>query len=123
MDSRDQKFLRFHQEALGQGKILIQQCKECGQHVFYPRALCNHCDSEDLKWIEALGRGHICAFPEDGGVEFEIQLEEGPRLKAAVFDLEIDEVTLGMEVAAHIVLREGEAVVAFSSKVEEEDEW
>ena len=30
--------------------FIIQQCNSCGNYQFYPRGVCSHCLSSDLKW-------------------------------------------------------------------------
>ncbi|MCB1444367.1 MAG: Zn-ribbon domain-containing OB-fold protein [Rhizobiaceae bacterium] len=44
------------------GKLLIQRCEDCGEAVFYPREICPHCWSGNLKWIEASGGGRLKSF-------------------------------------------------------------
>ena len=46
-------------QALAQGRFQIQHCTACGQHVFYPRALCPHCGSAQLEWVEPSGVGCV----------------------------------------------------------------
>ncbi|PKN44219.1 MAG: hypothetical protein CVU59_12210 [Deltaproteobacteria bacterium HGW-Deltaproteobacteria-17] len=45
-----------------QGRLLIQKCESCGQHIFYPRLSCPSCFSEKLDWVEASGRGSIYSY-------------------------------------------------------------
>ena len=33
-----------------EGRLLIQRCRACGKHVFYPRVACPHCFAEALDW-------------------------------------------------------------------------
>jgi uncharacterized OB-fold protein len=44
------------------GKLMIQQCQQCGRHIFYPRLCCPFCLSDRLGWIESTGRGTIYTF-------------------------------------------------------------
>ena len=48
-------------EAAREGRLTIQKCTDCGQHVFYPRLICPHCHSDSLTWVEASGRGTVPA--------------------------------------------------------------
>lgn len=123
--------LQAYSDALAKGEFVIQQCKDCGQHVFYPRELCNHCGSINLKWVQAVGRGEVYSTtvirrrPEKGG-DYNIvliTLEEGPRMMSKVIDLEPDEVKIGMKVSAHITLLDDEPAVVFSTKSQGEGEW
>ena len=45
-----------------EGKLMLPRCKTCNRVHFYPRALCPHCQSTDLEWIEASGEGYIHTF-------------------------------------------------------------
>ena len=40
-------------------KLLVQRCRACGHHQFYPRPLCLACESTDLGWVESKGEGEI----------------------------------------------------------------
>ncbi|WP_158252802.1 MULTISPECIES: Zn-ribbon domain-containing OB-fold protein [unclassified Cryobacterium] len=79
-------------EAASKEQLVIQQCGVCRQYQFYPRPFCLACDSDDIGWVAASGRGtvysqttvHLKAAPELGLVTpyvvAVVQLEEGPRL-------------------------------------------
>jgi uncharacterized OB-fold protein len=123
--------VQLYQDALNQGRFLIQQCKDCGKHVFYPRVLCNHCGSVDLKWVEPTGRAVVYSTsvvrqkPEKGG-DYNvalIELEEGPRMLSRVVDLDPDKVKIGMVVSAHIGLIDGQHAVVFYNKEQGSKEW
>ncbi len=49
-------------EAARQGKLTIQQCKDCKKPIFYPRLCCPHCFSEDIHWIEASGKATVYSY-------------------------------------------------------------
>lgn len=49
-------------DAARRERLLIQECKTCSQRQFYPRDLCRHCWSRDLKWIECSGKGVIHSY-------------------------------------------------------------
>jgi len=40
-------------------RLLVQRCRACGHHQFYPRPLCLACESLDLGWVETKGKGEI----------------------------------------------------------------
>jgi uncharacterized OB-fold protein len=46
-------------DAVAQGRLLLERCRDCGAAIFYPRAICPHCWSDRLAWIEAEGRGRL----------------------------------------------------------------
>lgn len=43
-------------------KLLIQKCRSCKKHIFYPKLFCPFCLSTDLRWIESTGKGRIYTF-------------------------------------------------------------
>ena len=49
-------------EAARNGKLAIQQCKDCGKYIFYPSVVCEQCLSERLEWKEVTGKGTIESF-------------------------------------------------------------
>jgi uncharacterized protein len=40
-------------------RLVVQRCKDCGHHQFYPRPLCLACESRALEWAPSSGRGII----------------------------------------------------------------
>lgn len=123
--------LKVYQDALVRGEFRIQQCKGCGQHVFYPRVLCPHCGASELKWVEPTGRGVVYSTsvvrqkPEKGG-DYNvalIELEEGPRLLSRVVDVEPEKVKIGMRVSAHVGLIDGQHAVVFYNLEQGSREW
>jgi uncharacterized OB-fold protein len=49
-------------EGLRHDELRLPQCRSCGRHVWYPRALCPHCGSVDVGWVAHEGRGVVHAF-------------------------------------------------------------
>lgn len=49
-------------KAAREGRLIIQQCKDCKKLIFYPRIACIHCSSEKLEWVEASGKGTIYSY-------------------------------------------------------------
>jgi len=52
-----------------------------------------------------------------------IDLEEGPRMMSRVMDVEPTEVTIGMQVSAHVGLVEEKPAVVFYNKEQGDKEW
>lgn len=100
---------------LNAGNFQIQQCGDCSDHVFYPRAVCPHCGSGRLKWVKPSGRGTVYSTTvvrrkPDAGGDYNvalINLEEGPRLMSRVEGIAPAEVVIGMAVQADII-KQGE---------------
>ncbi len=97
--------------ALAQGRFQIQHCTACGQHVFYPRALCPHCGSAQLEWVAPSGAGCVYSSttvrrkPASGG-DYNValvDLAEGPRLMSRIDGIAPDQVRIGMRVQARVV--------------------
>lgn len=123
--------MQVYQQALDNGRFMLQQCSDCGRFVFYPRILCKHCGSAGLKWVEASGRGTVYSTSIVRGKPGEeddynvalIDLEEGPRMMSRVVDVEPEKVRIGMKVSAHITVIDGQAAVIFSTKEQGISEW
>ena len=79
-------------DGLTNAELLIQKCNACRRFNMYPRYACPHCQSDDLAWQTAAGKGSLKSFtilrsgaPE--GFEQElpyalavVKLEEGVQL-------------------------------------------
>ena len=99
-------------QSAAQGKLMLNTCNSCENIMFYPRATCTRCLSNDLGWIEASGRGEVYAFTvcyrapdavfrEDAPYVIAlIDLAEGPRMMSNVTDCDPDAVHIGMPVEA-----------------------
>jgi uncharacterized OB-fold protein len=82
-------------DGIAQGELRIQRCASCGHHVFYPRALCPHCHSDQLTLVVASGKGTIysytVAYQAPGALASEVpfvialvELEEGVRMMTRI---------------------------------------
>lgn len=107
--------------ALGEGRLLLQRCESCGQHIHYPRVLCPKCGSRELREVAASGKGTLYSVsivrqkPEHGG-DYNVvlvDLEEGPRLMSQVVGIPPQAVTIGMSVQAKIAEVSGQLGVLF----------
>lgn len=90
----------------------LQKCSDCGKFVFYPRAVCPHCFSRDLKWTPVSGKGKIYGFTishqkviqsfasEVPYVIALVELEEGARMMTNLVGVEPDstQIKVGMDV-------------------------
>jgi uncharacterized OB-fold protein len=76
-------------KACSEGRLLVQRCRACGHHQFYPRPYCLACQGE-VDWVEVKGSGTIYSLttvrvpvqPELPPPYFVaiVELDEGPRL-------------------------------------------
>ena len=96
-------------EGVAEGVLRVQRCRECGRHVFYPRAVCPYCTASDLCWVDASGRGRIHSYtvvhraPPDYRDEVPyvvalVELDEGVRMMTRLVDVEPDRVRVDMPV-------------------------
>jgi uncharacterized protein len=113
---------------LEQGSFDIQRCNGCGEHIFYPRALCHHCGSVDLDWVETSGLATVYATsvvrqrPEHGA-DYNValvDLAEGPRMMTRVVDIDPAQVKIGMQVRSYIGEIDGQIAVLFKPALEED---
>jgi uncharacterized protein len=109
--------------ATAEGKLSIPYCKVCGNAVYYPRAHCYTCYSDDLEWRELSGRGTVYTFTivrRGEGPYAEVTpyvvayvtLDEGPVVLSNVIEIDPEAVEIGMAVEAVFVdTGEGNALV------------
>ena len=101
---------RPYWEAARQGKVVLQQCVDCG-HYRYPAGLvCPSCLSDKLRWQQVSGRGRVFtwtvfhqvyhpAFARDVPYPVvAIELEEGPRMISSLKDCALEDIRIGMPV-------------------------
>jgi uncharacterized OB-fold protein len=77
-------------EGARRNRLLIQRCRSCGRHQFYPRPFCIRCNAGQMDWVEAKGTGavysmstvHVPPSPdfEAPYVVAIVELDEGPKL-------------------------------------------
>jgi uncharacterized OB-fold protein len=91
-------------------ELVIQKCKDCQEHIFYPKLFCPHCLSPNLEWTKASGKGKIYSytivysyapteFAEDTPyVVAVIDLQEGVRMMSNVVECPPEEVKCDMKV-------------------------
>jgi len=103
-DGPDKVFAGFLQN----GEFKLQQCGDCQKHIFYPRIICPHCGSQQLRWVTPSGQGVVYSTSIPRGMaegDYNIaliDLEEGPRMLSRVVGVSPEMVTIGMQVSAFI---------------------
>lgn len=92
------------------GELLLQRCRDCGEHQFYPRMMCCHCNSDGIEWVPASGRGKVSSYTvvrrpvsqayaaETPYVVALVTLAEGPTMMSNVIDCEPGALAVGMTV-------------------------
>ncbi|GAA1884070.1 hypothetical protein GCM10009715_32970 [Paeniglutamicibacter psychrophenolicus] len=110
------------------GKLLLQECLECGHLQHYPRNLCTKCWSQDLQWKEAAGDASIWSFTVVGipghpawGDEIPyilalVELVEGPRLMTNIVGCAPESVHCGQRVQLrpHRGARDNQTLLQFT---------
>ncbi|WP_166459348.1 Zn-ribbon domain-containing OB-fold protein [Amycolatopsis pithecellobii] len=92
--SNDLVLTRF-QDGLAERKLELPRCTDCGTLIWYPRARCPHCMSENLAWEQLSGTGTVYSYTvnrrgqgeyagKDPFVIAYIELAEGPRVLSHV---------------------------------------
>jgi len=110
-----------HQQALDEGRFLIQRCSACSRHVYFPREVCPHCGALAPALVAPSGQGTVAAVttlyrkPEQGGNYHVclVDLDEGVRLLSRVEGLAPEAVAIGLRVQARVQVKDGKGLVVF----------
>lgn len=98
-------------DGLERGQFLIQFCKVCGIHQYYPREHCMASPGSELEWVPSSGRGVLYTYTvvrRTPNAEFQgdvpyvlgiVDLEEGVRITTRISGVDADRVTCGMPVS------------------------
>ena len=101
-------------EATKQRELRFQECADCGEVVFYPRAHCTSCLGGTLRWKTSKGKGTVYTFSIvrqsyhpffRSQVPYAvawIDLDEGPRLLSNVVG--VDDPSTGVKVGQRVVV-------------------
>ena len=95
-------------DATAEGRLILARCKGCSTVIWYPRAFCPECESFDIEWIEASGKGTVYSFTINrrGQGDYRdlvyvlayVELEEGPRMLTNIVDCDPETITVGQSV-------------------------
>ena len=96
-------------DAAKQHKLVLKKCKDCGNIDHPPYLYCTNCQSENMEWVEASGKGKLYAyainhymvpFPFWDDMPYVvamIDLAEGVRMISNIVECEHDKLKNGME--------------------------
>jgi len=99
---------------LREGALRMQHCAACSNYQHPAETFCYFCGSVDLNWETVAGGGEVYSFivvHQPYHVAFRdrlpyvvatVQLDEGPRMLGAIFDIDPSAVTIGMRVKPRI---------------------
>ena len=82
---------QFFWEETARGRLLLRRCLSCNSVIWYPRAICPECSSNDTEWFSATGRGCVYSYTVNRRGEGDyantqpyvlayVELDEGPRI-------------------------------------------
>jgi uncharacterized OB-fold protein len=100
-------------DAAAEGKLLVKKCGACGEHHHYPRAMCPHCLSDRVEWVQATGFGEIYSFSVSrraGPVPYciaYVKLDEGVTMMTNIVECDLDAVRIGQRVKVTFRKTEG----------------
>ncbi len=104
-------------DAASNGKLLIKKCSACGEHHYYPRAICPHCFSDQTSWTESSGNGTIYSYsvmrrgtPVPYAIA-NVTLAEGVTMLTNIVDCDLDAIRIGQAVRVVFKPTEGGAAV------------
>jgi uncharacterized OB-fold protein len=102
-------------DSLKEHAVKLQRCGGCNQYIYYPRALCPSCMSDDLAWTAVSGRGVVHAFaipyrhPNQAFASTApyvvalIELEEGARIMSNLVEVDPTPEAVKVGMAVEIV--------------------
>jgi len=113
-------------DSLKENKLTGTRCVKCKTVYCPPRADCSKCMTSEVEWFELSGRGKLIAYtvvyvsPEtwEKFVPYAvalIELEEGPKILAALRDVKQEDIKVGMPVrVVYFETPEGYTVYGFT---------
>ena len=107
-------------EHLREGRFVIQRSRSTGGHVFHPRVAEPGTGATDLEWVPASGRGVVYSTtvirqkpPTPNYNVALIDLAEGPRMMSRVQGIAPEDVKIGMQVKARVIVEGEQPLVVF----------
>lgn len=104
-------------DGLKEHKLMLPKCGDCSAVFFYPRAVCTECQSRNITWIQASGKGKLYsfeilhrAFVREVKVPLPyvlamIELEEGPRLLSNLINIAPDPKVIACDMPVQVVFQ------------------
>ena len=105
-----QPWSKLFWNAARERRLLIQECRNCGKKIFYPKKYCPECRSTDIGWVESSGEGKVYSFStlylgvhpkfeEDAPYTIAIiELNEGVRLMSNIVNCDPKDIQCDMPV-------------------------
>ena len=118
-------------KGLNDKTLRLQRCGKCDTHQHPPERFCYSCGSDSIELATASGGGEVYSFivvhqPYHAAfrdripyVVATVQLDEGPRMLGAIFDVDPNSISIGMRVQARIeTVSEQQAALFFEAEVQ-----
>jgi uncharacterized OB-fold protein len=102
-------------DGLKEGKLMLPKCGDCGHTFFYPRVLCPRCQSRNITWVRASGKGKLHAFGighQSFNKAFKlaapyvlamVELDEGPRMMSNLVNVAADPKVVKCDMPVEVV--------------------
>ena len=95
-----------HWEGARTGRLRVQRCRSCGEHIFIPQPTCTQCLSSELEWIDSSGLGTLYSYtvvhrPQQPAFRTPyavaiVEVEEGFFMLSNLVDCEEADIRIGM---------------------------
>ena len=96
-------------DAAREGRLVVHRCRECSSNKYPPDLVCNSCQSENLDFVEASGRGTVythAVYTRSFAAGFEapyvlalVELDDHPvRMLTNIVETDPETVEIGMPV-------------------------
>ena len=109
---------QFFWDGVGQHKLMILQCQNCGHYIHYPRPVCRFCLSTDLSPKQVSGKATIFSWTETWQAfhpfwidkipyilaNVELVEQEGLKMMSNIIDCPEDQLKAGL--ALEVVFKE-----------------
>jgi len=107
--------------AANEDRLVVRTCNNCGRGHHYPRSICPHCHSVDLRWQATDGRGRIYSYTvvtvPNGAPYVLAYVEIADRVCAMTHIVDCDLATLAIGQPVRAVFRpasNGQKVLSFT---------
>jgi uncharacterized OB-fold protein len=105
-------------DAVDDGRLVAQQCAQCGRLRHPPRPMCPECHSLAVELTALSGRGVVYSYavlhhPQHPAFDYPvlaalIDLDEGIRVVSNLVGIEPDDIRIGLPVEAEFVSTDGD---------------
>jgi len=104
--------MRPFYDATRSHKLVVQRCDACSRTFFPAVDICSDCHSDALSWIECCGKGEVFSYVIMHHVYHpafaartpyavaEVKLDEGPRMRSNIVDIDAVDLRIGLRVEA-----------------------